>query len=374
MATTLSSPPLPLPGLRDHQATLNVEKILDTINNLVRILELTLTINLAPSPSPPTPPVTVILPKATTLGSGLDQVSPQSASELYSKVLTDHITSITKWAKAVTSNTPPTCMDGPLPPTPPQPSSVTTPALTGDAKRRKAKAEHRKAQRQCRKAASPPASPAPPVGPAFLSARPANLGTTHPPFPIGPAALSAALASLGLTCAEPLFLCCYLTFPPKRPITPITPITSAPASLAPWPISLLGTPRPTSPTPLPASRPPSTASSVQAPQPPTVWTSMFPTYGLDGILRSPTPLTAAADPVPNWDDEDTDWDGHTRYPLQHPLECGCGKMWGHDSFHSPTRSRTVKCSPHHYPPPPTPMPEYMAPDCPNPQRMGGLLV
>jgi hypothetical protein len=107
MATTLSSPPLQLPGLRDHQATLNVEKILDTINNLVRILELTLTINLVPSPSPPTPPATVIPPKVTMLGGGLDQVSPQSASELHSKVLTDRIASITKWAKAITPNPPP---------------------------------------------------------------------------------------------------------------------------------------------------------------------------------------------------------------------------------------------------------------------------
>jgi len=110
MATTLSSPPLQLPGLRDHQATLNVNKILDTINNLVRILELTLTINLAPPPSPPAPPATVILPKATTLGSGLDQVLPQSASELHSKALTDRIASITKWAKAVTPNPPSTCL------------------------------------------------------------------------------------------------------------------------------------------------------------------------------------------------------------------------------------------------------------------------
>jgi hypothetical protein len=296
MATTLSSPPLQLPGLRDHQATLNVKKILDTINNLVRILELTLTINLIPSPSPPTPPATVILPKATMLGSGLDQVLPQSASELHSKVLTDCITSISKWAKAVTPNSPPTRADGPLPPTPPQLSSVMTPPLTGDAKRRKAKAEHCKAQRQRHKAALPPASPAPPVGPAYLSARPENLGITHPPFPIGPAALSAAPASLGLTCAEPLFLHHYCTFPPK---CPITLISTAPASLAPWP--------------------PSTTPSVQAPQPPTVWTSMFPTFGSDGILRSPTSLAptplVAADPIPNWDNEDADWSDFTGYPL-----------------------------------------------------------
>jgi len=94
---------------------------------------------------------------------------------------------------------------------------------------------------------------------------------------------------------------------------------------------------------------------------------MFPTYGSDGILHSPTPLAPpAADPIPNWDDMDADWGNLTGFPLQHPLECGCGKMWGHDHFHSPTMSRTVECSPHHYPPPPTPVPEYMAPNCPNP--------
>jgi len=123
----------------------------------------------------------------------------------------------------------------------------------------------------------------------------------------------------------------------------------------------------------PASWPPSTTPSIQALQPPTVWTSMFPTFGLDGILHLPTPLVptplAVADPVPNWDDEDADWGDFTGYPLQHPLECDCGKMWGHDGFHSSTRSQTVKCSPHHYLPPPTPMPEYTAPNCPNPFKL-----
>jgi hypothetical protein len=354
MAATLSSPLLQLPGLRDHQATLNVEKILDTINNLVRILELTLTINLAPPPSPPTPPATVILPKATTLGSGLDQVSPQSASELHSKVLTDRIQSITKWAKAVTPTpTPsPTRSEAITPLAPPQPSPEMTPTSSRDAKCRKAKAECRKAQRQRRKAAAPPASPAPPVGPAFISARPANLGITHPIPLIGPADSCAAPACLGLTCKEILF---YPSLAVK--------------------IAQLGAPRPSSTLlyPTPASRPPSTIPSVQAPQPTTVWTSMFPTYGSDGILHSPTLIapTPLPDPVPNWDDvgDDKTWGNLAGFPLSHPTDCYCGSPWGHDSFHSRSGSITKTCKPPFYPPPPTPMPEYTAPDCPNPFKL-----
>jgi hypothetical protein len=109
-------------GIRDLQAPYNVEKILDTINNLVRVLELTLMLNLSPAPPPPTPPATVILPKVTMLGSGLDQVSPQSACNIHSKVLTDHIATITKWATSVSHS--PTILslsnhsEGSPPPTP----------------------------------------------------------------------------------------------------------------------------------------------------------------------------------------------------------------------------------------------------------------
>jgi hypothetical protein len=72
----MASPSSFMLGIWDPQAPYNVEKILDTINNLVRVLELTLMLSLSPVPPPPTPPATVILPKVTTLGSGLDQVSP----------------------------------------------------------------------------------------------------------------------------------------------------------------------------------------------------------------------------------------------------------------------------------------------------------
>ena len=101
-------------GIRALQAPYNVEKILDTINNLVRVLELTLTLNLSPALPPPTPPATVILPKATTLGSGLDQVSPQSACDIHSKVLTDRIATITKWATSVSRSPTISSLSNPL--------------------------------------------------------------------------------------------------------------------------------------------------------------------------------------------------------------------------------------------------------------------
>jgi hypothetical protein len=60
-----------------HASPNTVEKILDTINNLVWVLELTITVTLSPTSSPVKEPLaTVILPKVTTLGSGLDLVSP----------------------------------------------------------------------------------------------------------------------------------------------------------------------------------------------------------------------------------------------------------------------------------------------------------
>jgi hypothetical protein len=97
----MATPFLSMLGTRDHQAPspYNVEKVLDTINNLMRVLELMLTLSIPPTIPPPAPtPAAVILPKATMLGSGLDQVSPQHASNLHSKVLMDHITNISSWA------------------------------------------------------------------------------------------------------------------------------------------------------------------------------------------------------------------------------------------------------------------------------------
>jgi hypothetical protein len=118
-------------GIQNPQAPYNVKKILNTINNLVRVLELTLMLNLSPVPSLPTPPVTVILPKVTMLRSGLDQVSPQSAREIHSKVLTDRIATITKWAASVSH--PPTIpppsnhLGGSPPPTLSRPPLKATP-------------------------------------------------------------------------------------------------------------------------------------------------------------------------------------------------------------------------------------------------------
>jgi hypothetical protein len=342
MATTLSSPPLPLPGLRDCQATLNVDKILDTINNLVRILELALMVNLVPSPPPPTPPATVILPKATTLGSGLDQVSPQSAPELHSQVLTDRIQSITKWAKAVAPTSPLTCSDGPSPLAPSHSSPATTPTLTRDAQHCKAKAVCRKAQRQCRKAAVPPASPAPPVGPAFFSAGPASLGITHPIPPIGPTDSCTAPACLGLTCQELLFY----------------PALTAQLSSA-WSAR-----RPTSFTPTPASRPPSTTPStpsISAPQPTIVRTSLFTTFGSNGVPYSPN-----TEAHPDWEHEGNDddpWsesdpssDPSSGLPPYHPVNCTCGLLFGHHRFHSHSGKLTCKCDPIIDAPPPSPIP------------------
>ena len=96
-----SSPSSSMLGTQDPQAPYNIEKILNTINNLVRVLELMLMLNLSPVPLPPTPPptMTVILPKVTTLGSGLDPVSLQSASEIHSKVLTDCICYAPGWVQ-----------------------------------------------------------------------------------------------------------------------------------------------------------------------------------------------------------------------------------------------------------------------------------
>ena len=48
----------------------NVRKILNTINNLVRVLELVLTLSALQPPI--TPPAIVVLPKVTTLRSGLN--------------------------------------------------------------------------------------------------------------------------------------------------------------------------------------------------------------------------------------------------------------------------------------------------------------
>jgi len=75
----MATPFLSMLGTQDHQAPspYNVEKVLNTINNLMRVLELTLTLSIPPTIPPPAPaPAAVILPKATMLGSGLDQVSP----------------------------------------------------------------------------------------------------------------------------------------------------------------------------------------------------------------------------------------------------------------------------------------------------------
>jgi hypothetical protein len=176
-------------GIWDPQAPYNVEKILDTINNLVRVLELTLTLNLSPAPPPPTPPATVILPKATTLGSGLDQVSPQSACDIHSKVLTDRIATITKWATSVSRS--PTIPSAP--PTIPSALSKTTPLRARP---------HKATSITPKPTILTPASPS--ACPASYSAGPANLGLTHPISPIGPAALSAAPASLGITYPEPI--------------------------------------------------------------------------------------------------------------------------------------------------------------------------
>jgi hypothetical protein len=63
------------PLLGPFQASANtIKNILDTINNLVQILKLIITLNLPPAsfPPPKEPTLTVILPKVTTLGSGLD--------------------------------------------------------------------------------------------------------------------------------------------------------------------------------------------------------------------------------------------------------------------------------------------------------------
>ena len=238
---TMAPPSSSMLGVWDPQAPYNVEKILDTINNLVRVLELTLTLNLSPAPPPPTPPATVILPKATTLGSGLDQVSPQSACDIHSKVLTDRIATITKWATSVSrSPTIPSLSSpsgGSPPPTPsclPLKANLLPPlarahrkalqrTLTSQAPQWPAnpsalptiplalpKASPLKAKAQPHKATSitpkptilTPASPSTCL--ASYSAGPANLGITHPIPPIGPAALSAAPASLGITYPEPI--------------------------------------------------------------------------------------------------------------------------------------------------------------------------
>jgi hypothetical protein len=242
MASSLSSSLL---GTWDPQASLNIEKILDTINNLVRVLELTLTLNLSPAPLPPTlpPPATVILPKATTLGSGLDLVSPQSASELHSKVLTDRIASISKWAASVSHPTPSTQSGiSPLSVTPQlPPTASSSPPTKWKAPQRPTKATPLKAM-PCKVTSTlGPACPAsysarpanlgithpiPPITsktkprkvckvkhstlaltcPASYSAGPANLGITHPIPPISPAVISAAMANLGITYPEPPIL------------------------------------------------------------------------------------------------------------------------------------------------------------------------
>ena len=120
-----------------HASPNTVEKILDTINNLVWVLKLTITVTLSPASYPTKEtPVTAILPKVTTLGSGLDLVSPQSASNLHSKVLTDCIAAITQWATSVprSPTTPPpssfSSLPGDhLPPTPPPLPPKVTPLL-----------------------------------------------------------------------------------------------------------------------------------------------------------------------------------------------------------------------------------------------------
>jgi hypothetical protein len=265
-------------GVRDPQAPYNVEKILDTINNLVRVLELTLMLNLSPAPPPPTPPATVILPKATTLGSGLDQVSPQSACDIHSKVLTDRIATITKWATSVSRSPTISSLSNPLggspPPTPsclpltaaplpplaqahrqalqhtltsqphkaPQwpviPSALPTiPSALPKATPPKAR-PHKATSITPKPTTLTPASPS--ACPASYSAGPANLGITHPIPPISPAALSAAPACLGITYPEPItrstpsvsnLLDKY--FP--KPSSTITPIPSAIDTIPPPP-------------------------------------------------------------------------------------------------------------------------------------------
>jgi hypothetical protein len=86
--------------------SVTVNKILNTINNLVRVLELVLTLPIIASPSSPTI-ATVTLPKVTTLRSGLDPVLPQFASTPHSKVLTnrDCIAAITPSPPAIAAVT-----------------------------------------------------------------------------------------------------------------------------------------------------------------------------------------------------------------------------------------------------------------------------
>jgi len=235
------------PSLGPSQASTNtIGKILDTINNLVQILKLTITVTLSPAPLPTkATPATVILPKATMLRSGLDLVSPQSASDLHSKVLTDCIAAIIQWATSVpcTPTIPPppslSLSGDHLPPTPsllppkvtPLPPlaqayqqalqrtfpSLLAPKLaptTPLTPRAQPKATPPKA-RPCKPPGKPAPKPPTPThalpsaSPAFFSAGPATLGITHPISPIGPAALSAAPASLGITYPSP-------TRPPSR--------------------------------------------------------------------------------------------------------------------------------------------------------------
>ena len=249
-----SSPSSPLLGIRDHQAPFNVEKILNTINNLVRVLKLTLMLNLSPAPLPPTPPptATVILSKATTLKSGLDLVSPQSASELHSKVLTDCIASITKWAASVSHQPTPSpspCKAKASTPSrsPPKATAFSLPDITTTQPMAKpSKAQPYKAIKGSPTPTRLP-SASPFACPAYFSARPTNLGITHPfsnlgithPIPpISPASLSAA-PHLGITYPASPFACLAscsagptnlsITYP-NPPISP-NALSAAPANL-----------------------------------------------------------------------------------------------------------------------------------------------
>jgi hypothetical protein len=112
---------------------------LTSLHNLVRVLKLTLTLSIPTTTPLPAPiPATVILSKVTTLRSGLNQLSPQLASNLYSKVLMNHIIMITKWATSMPCPpaAPPSstlsCSGGHLPPTPSTPPLKVTqlPPLT----------------------------------------------------------------------------------------------------------------------------------------------------------------------------------------------------------------------------------------------------
>ena len=120
----MATPSFSMLSTRDPQPSTpyNIEKVLDTINNLVRVLELTLTLSINPTtPAPAPTPATVILPNVTMLRSELDQVSSQSTSDLHSKVLIDHITSISKWATSMshlpTNSSPSNHLDSSSPPT-----------------------------------------------------------------------------------------------------------------------------------------------------------------------------------------------------------------------------------------------------------------